>query len=166
MTLFEDFTRRFSETAKVAAKKSGELVEVAKLNLGIVSEEEKIKKEYIYIGKLIYEMHTEEEELPEGFSEHCERIDSYEDSIKELKLKIYKIKNIKLCPSCNTEIEKGFKFCPKCGAKQPAENETIVEKKKTDSKKTESKKTTAKKKPATRNTTAKSTTKSTAKKKQ
>ena len=150
MALFEDFTRKFSETARVAAKKSGELVEVAKLNMGIVSEEEKIKKEYVYIGKLIYEMYTGEEELPEGFSEHCERINSYEDKIKEFKLKIYKIKKIKLCTSCNAEIEKGFKFCPKCGEQQPTENKEVADKKKTDSKKI-----TVKKKPAPKNTNAK-----------
>ena len=43
MSVLDNFTRKVSDTAKAAAKKSGNVVELTRLNMNIGAEEEKIK---------------------------------------------------------------------------------------------------------------------------
>lgn len=118
MSVFENLTRKVSDTAKAAAKKSSEVVEVTKLNLSIGAEEDKIKKLYTEIGKSIYETYAKGEAVGEEFKGQCDIIRSYEDNIKEMKAKILELKEMKLCSACGAELETGIAFCPKCGAKQ------------------------------------------------
>ena len=118
MALFENFTRKVTETAKAAAKKSSDLVEVTKINMSISSEEEKIQKEYAAIGKKIYESYKNNEEIAEGLKENCGRIKSYEENIEAMSQKILELKNVKICTGCGAELEADMAFCPKCGAKQ------------------------------------------------
>ncbi|HHW48018.1 MAG TPA: zinc-ribbon domain-containing protein [Clostridiaceae bacterium] len=121
MSVLEKFSRKITETAKAAAKKSGDLVEVTKLNMSISAEEDKIKKTFAEIGKLVYERYNKGESVPEGIEGFCEKIKGYEENIKEMKEKIYTLKNIKICPSCNAELEINANFCSKCGMKQEKE---------------------------------------------
>jgi len=118
MSVLEKFSKKITETAKAAAKKSGDIVEVTKLNMSISAEEDKIKKAYMEIGKLIYERYSKGKSVPEGIEGICEKIKAYEDNINEMKEKIYTLKNIKICPSCNAELEMDVNFCPRCGMKQ------------------------------------------------
>ena len=118
MSLFEDLSKRVTDTAKAAAKKSSEVVEVTKLNLSIGSEEDKIKKAYTEIGKAVYEVFSKGEEVNEAFKGQCEQISTYEDNIKEMRVKILDLKALKVCVACGAELENGILFCSKCGAKQ------------------------------------------------
>ena len=118
MSVFEKMGKAVSDTAKAAAKKSVDIVEVTKLYMSIGTEEEKIKKVYFDLGKAMYESFLNGREIDENFKEYCESIKGYEDAIKEIKLKILELKDLKLCPQCQAEIEEEFDFCPKCGAKQ------------------------------------------------
>lgn len=118
MSVFEKVGRKVSDTARAAAKKSGDIVEVTKLSMSIGGEEEKINKVYIDLGKAIYEAFSNGGEVDESFKGYCESIKSYEDNIKEIKLKILELKDLKLCQSCESEVDAEFDFCPRCGAKQ------------------------------------------------
>ena len=44
MSVLENFTKKVTETAKAAAKKSGDIVEVTKLSVAINTEEDKIEQ--------------------------------------------------------------------------------------------------------------------------
>lgn len=118
MAVFESFTKKVAETAKAAAKKSSELVEVTKLNMNIGAEETKIEKTYSEIGKIVYQKYAEGEDVGDMFREQCEKIKSYEEVIKDLKQKILDLKNVKLCTGCGTELAADVVFCSKCGSKQ------------------------------------------------
>lgn len=118
MSLFENLTKKVTETAKVAAKKSGDLVEVTKLNMNIGTEESKIEKVYTDIGKIVFEAYNKGEETSECFKEHCEKIKASQEIIKQMKEKINELKNVKLCSACGTELAAETAFCSKCGAKQ------------------------------------------------
>ncbi len=115
MSLFENLKQKVTDTAKVAAKKSGELVEITKLNMSISSEEDKIKKVYSEIGKSVYESFTKGE--TGAYSKQCEEIETYKETIKQLKQKILDLKDSKVCQSCGTEVAAAVAYCPKCGNK-------------------------------------------------
>ena len=117
-SVFENLSRKVTDTAKAAAKKSSEVVEVTKLNLSIGSEEDKIKKAYAEIGKNVYGVFASGEEVGDSFKCQCELIRSYENNIKDMRLKILDLKELKICPTCGIELESEIAFCSKCGTKQ------------------------------------------------
>ncbi len=118
MSVFENITRKVSDTAKAAAKKSGELVEVTKLNMNISAEEDKIRKAYSDIGKIVYNAYSKGAEVGEEYKALCQAIKAYEEVIAETRQKILDLKNLKVCTGCGTDLEQDILFCPKCGAKQ------------------------------------------------
>lgn len=119
MAFLDNFGKKVSEAAQAAAKKSGELVEITKINMNISSEEDKMQKLYTEMGKIIYKKYCSTDEVAEEFIEMCNTIKSHEENITNLKQKVYDIKNVKLCTECGAELEKTAAFCPKCGSKQP-----------------------------------------------
>lgn len=118
MSIFEDLTKKVTTTAKSAVRKSGDIVEVTKLNMSISQEEEKIQKTYSEIGKAVYEAFKNGEDTANAAKELCEQIKAYEDNIKDIKQKVLELKRIKVCPGCSTELDLDIAFCPKCGTKQ------------------------------------------------
>jgi hypothetical protein len=118
MSIFESISKRFTETARAAAKKSGDIVEVTKLNINISSEEEKIKKTFTDIGKIVYDSYARKEDLADDFKELCKQVELYEKNIEDMKKKILKLKKIKICPECDTELYIEMAYCHKCGKKQ------------------------------------------------
>ncbi|HOJ11288.1 MAG TPA: zinc ribbon domain-containing protein [Clostridiales bacterium] len=118
MAIFENIGKKVTEAAQVAAKKSGELVEVTKLNMNISSEEDRIQKLYEQIGREIYKYFTSEKDIPEELKDVCAEIRSREETIKGIKARILEIKNLQECNACGAELERNIAFCPKCGAKQ------------------------------------------------
>jgi len=117
MAFFENIGKKVGEAAQAAAKKSSELVEVTKLNMSINSEEDKIQKLYIKIGKKLYEDYVLNSELYPEFKEDCDAIIVHEQTIQGLKEKILETKNVKICTGCGAESERSIMFCPKCGNK-------------------------------------------------
>jgi DNA repair exonuclease SbcCD ATPase subunit len=118
MSVFENLTKKVSDTAKAAAKKSSELVEVTKLSMSISAEEDKIKKAFADIGKLVYTAYSNGEEVSEAYKESCSAITGYEETITATKQKILDLKSMKVCPGCGIELETEIAFCSKCGTKQ------------------------------------------------
>ena len=85
----------------------------------------KINDIYEEIGKKVYEKHVREEniDIKADLQEECAKIDSLSKEIEDSRLEILKLNQKRLCAKCSAEIEKGALFCPKCGEKQPAEQE-------------------------------------------
>ena len=129
MSMFENITKKVTETAKAAAKKSGDIVEVTKLNVAISTEEDKIEKEYVNIGKIVYESFCKGTNLEAAITECCERISDFRKNVEGMKQKILELKNVKTCPGCKTELEIDTAFCPKCGTKQEIPQPVVEESK-------------------------------------
>lgn len=128
MSILDNLTDKVSKTAKAAAKRSGELVEITRLCVNIGIEEDKIEKILIEIGKKVYEAYAKNEDVLEAAKEFCEKIKSFEENIKDMKEKILALKNIKICSQCLAELDIDFEYCSKCGAKQEViEHEAIKE---------------------------------------
>lgn len=117
MAFLENLGKKVGEAAQAAAKKSGELVEVTKLNVNINSEEDKIHKLYSQIGKSIYEKYSALGVAEDNVKEVCEAIKVHEQNIKALKDKISEVKGTKQCIGCGAEMEKDQVFCSKCGTR-------------------------------------------------
>lgn len=118
MSVLDNLSKRVTDTAKAAAKKSGEIVEVTKLNMSISAEEDKIEKSYSTIGKVVYEAFAAGKEIPVEFHEVCIKLMESLKNIEDMKEKVLELKDLKTCPNCNAELEIEVAFCPKCGTKQ------------------------------------------------
>ena len=132
MEFIKDFTRKVTDTAKVAAKKSSDMVEITKLNFNIGSEEDKIKKTYTQIGEIVYHSYEKGEEIPQDLKELCEKVVATKKSIEKMRQQILSLKNIKICPTCKEELPEEVAFCPKCGTKQEVVVPVVQEEKAED----------------------------------
>jgi len=106
MEFIKDLTRKVTDTARVAAKKSSDMVEITKLNFSIGSEEDKIKKIYMQIGETVYRSFEKGEEVSGDLKELCEKVSDMKKNIEKMKQQILKIKGVKICPSCKGELLK------------------------------------------------------------
>lgn len=118
MSVLDNITKKVTDTAKAAAKKSGSVVEVTKLNMNINTEEEKVRKIYSDMGRMLYEDYTEGKNVGERLLEQCVKIDEIIEGIDDMKQKILELKNVKACPNCGMELEVDMTYCYKCGKKQ------------------------------------------------
>jgi hypothetical protein len=129
MSVFDKFTSKVSDTAKAAARKSGELVEVTKLNAAINQESEKIEKGYKAIGKIIFEKYTNGNKFTDDIKAICDEIDEINSSIQGMRDRVNDLKNIILCKNCGNELEEETIYCPKCGVKVEREEKPAEDKK-------------------------------------
>lgn len=91
---FEAFSGRVTEAAQIAAQKAKDLALIARTKVQIVSEEDKIKKAQIELGKLCYRDFTADAE-PERteYLPWCEKINECRAAIEQLQTMIAAIRN-------------------------------------------------------------------------
>lgn len=83
---FEAAKNMAVEAAQAAAAKAKELAAVAKANISIYAEEDKVKKAEIELGKLYYRDYAVGEELDTAeYLPWCQKIDESKKTIAELK---------------------------------------------------------------------------------
>ena len=82
----EAIREKAADVAQSAVKKTKRLAEIAKANLSVYAEEDKVKKAYLELGKLYYRDYAVEEERDEGeYLQWCRRIDEAKQNIAELR---------------------------------------------------------------------------------
>ena len=111
--------RSVGDSAVTVAKKSGEVVEITRLNGLISAENDKIKILYEEIGEEVYAKYKQGETVIDGMLGKCEEIQDICENLDSIKYRILEIKDIKLCPACESKIDYSVLFCPMCGEKQP-----------------------------------------------
>jgi hypothetical protein len=132
MSVIDELQRLAAETTKTVTKKSSDFVEIAKLNIAINAEEEKIQRQYLAIGRRIYEAFsaggyvaaTSDDIVDEGaagdVSELCWQLHAIEINVRRLKDRLLHLRNVKECQFCNEILDSEMVFCHRCGKKQPA----------------------------------------------
>ena len=93
MNSIENIRDRAAEAAQAAAKKTKKLAEIAKANLSIYSEEDKIKKAQAELGKLYYRDYVVGEEMDTAeYLPWCQKIDEAKQTIADLRDYIEELK--------------------------------------------------------------------------
>lgn len=80
-----------SDLAQAGIIKSSQTMEIAKLQIGIVSQEDVIKKAFFDLGKRYYEQHGQNPEP--AYEAACQKVDAGYQLIAEKKAKIKELKN-------------------------------------------------------------------------
>lgn len=94
MNSIENLRGRAAEAAQTAAKKTKKLAEIAKANLSIYSEEDKIKKAQAELGKLYYRDYVVGEEMDTAeYLPWCQKIDEAKQTIADLRDYIEELKS-------------------------------------------------------------------------
>ena len=92
MDLFEKIGDTITTKGQEAVDKAKEIAEIANLRSQIATCEEVIKKNYLEIGKLYYELYGDMEE--ETFAKQCGAIKNARHGVDELQQKINDIKGL------------------------------------------------------------------------
>lgn len=83
-----------SDAAQAAARKTKQLAEIAKANLSIYAEEDKIKKAQLELGKLYYRDYVLGEDQDEAeYLPWCQKIDESKQTIADMRDYIDELKN-------------------------------------------------------------------------
>ena len=86
MDNLEVIREKAAEAAQAAAKKTKKLAEIAKANISIYSEEDKVKKAQMELGKLYYRDYVVGEDLDEAeYLPWCQQIDEAKQTIADLR---------------------------------------------------------------------------------
>ena len=133
MEFFDKLSKKASEAYKITADKTGKIAKETKLKLKLSELRGKIDDIYEEIGKKVYESHLLEEEdkktaIKEELEELCIKIDVLSDEVEDLLQQCLELKDKKQCKNCYVEMEKEYKYCPNCGAKQDEEEQEKEEK--------------------------------------
>lgn len=82
----DSIREKAAEAAQTAARKTKKLAEIAKANVSIYSEEDKIKKAQQELGKLYYRDYVVGEEMDEAeYLPWCQKIDESKQTIADLR---------------------------------------------------------------------------------
>lgn len=110
-----------NKTYKSASQKTGEIAKEAKIKMKMNENKSKITDLYEEIGKIVYQKHTNNEEIKGDLDAYCSQIDEISKEQEKLQEEILTIKNKRICENCYAEIELNTKYCPHCGFEQPVE---------------------------------------------
>jgi len=130
MNSIENIRGRAAEAAQAAAKKTKKLAEIAKANLSIYSEEDKIKKAQAELGKLYYRDYVVGEEMDQAeYLPWCQKIDEAKQTIADLRDYIEELKNEQVEMVADEEDEIIIEVVETEEVEEPAEEtvETILE---------------------------------------
>ncbi|MCL6635882.1 MAG: zinc ribbon domain-containing protein [Peptococcaceae bacterium] len=110
--------RTISEGAKTIGKKSGELVESAKLKFEVAKHEKEMENNIAALGKLVYMQYKGEKGLEDEIERLLISTRAIENDIAEMQEQIARLHpKPPVCPKCQTELPVGARYCFNCGSK-------------------------------------------------
>ena len=89
---FDDLGKRISETADEVVKRTGEALEVQKIRAQIRTLTRSSERDFMDMGKIIYEKFQEGEMVDDAFIGFCEEIERRDEKIEEYEAEITRIK--------------------------------------------------------------------------
>ena len=110
----------FARAAVGAADKTSSMMEKSKINSQITGERKEIETLCQQIGESVLERAAAGEiQLSERENLLMEEINVHQNRIREFRKVMAGLRNMKICPACESLIAIDVAFCPKCGAPTP-----------------------------------------------
>jgi len=129
MTFFDEIKRNASNVTDKAVRKTNELTNIAKLNVSVKSNENKLSYVFEEIGRLFYDAERTGEDHSGEIADYIMKADKIKAEIATAKKQIAKLRKVVVCEGCGNEISEEAAFCSFCGLKQekPVEEEVAAE---------------------------------------
>lgn len=121
MEFFNKLGDLANKTYKSASQKTGEIAKEAKIKMKMNENKSKITDLYEKIGKIVYQKHTNGEEIKDDLDSYCSQIDEISKEQEKMQEELLALKNKRICENCYSEIELNIKYCPHCGFEQTNE---------------------------------------------
>ena len=128
MAIWNNFTKKASDTTEKAIQKAKDLTETAKISLLVSQVEEKQNKLYLQLGMRYAKAHSHDFEA--DFADLMEAIATTEQQIRTYQQKIQELKSAATCAHCGAVLAPTAAFCSVCGSRvvkpQPAASQDGV----------------------------------------
>lgn len=117
MSRMSRFGKKLGDIADNASKKSGELMETAKINAEISRLQADIEDLQFELGQAYYADNAHNTNSP--YASILEQIAQCEEEIRIRDKRLLAQKGMRYCPYCQAIIERESEFCNKCGERVP-----------------------------------------------
>ena len=117
---FENFGKRFGETAEMVTNKAGEMIEIQRVKSQIRDLARENAVDMMELGKAVYERYKSGEELDDSTAQICDSIKEREKEIEKYERKIAVLNGSAACVKCGRMVSEDMAYCPYCGEKMEA----------------------------------------------
>ncbi len=117
MGFLDDAINKTKEVFDIACKKTDEVVTVEKQKFNIASLKSKREKDYADLGRIYFELVKDSTDLTDEVRNLVDAIAEKNEEIARLNEDIQSIKNKRVCPNCNANINVNSSYCNNCGTK-------------------------------------------------
>ena len=104
-----------ADTARVAGRKAGQMVDVAKLNVQLFDLNGEFNDILRQLGQVMYTTHLGREAEGDPVSGLLARADETAAKVAEVKDRIADLRQSQTCPACGAPCGREDKFCRRCG---------------------------------------------------
>ena len=104
-----------ADTARVAGRRAGQMVDVAKLNVQLFDLNGEFNDVLRQLGQVMYDTHRGQAEDGEQITALLDRADELSEKTAELKERIAALRQAKICPACGAACGRDDQFCRRCG---------------------------------------------------
>ena len=104
-----------ADTARVAGRKAGQMVDVAKLNVQLFDLNGEFNDTLRQLGQVMYDTHLGREAESGTVTGLLDQADQTAARIAEVKDRIAALSQTQTCPACGAPCGKEDKFCRRCG---------------------------------------------------
>ena len=108
-----------TDTARVAGRKAGQIVDVAKLNVQLFDLNGELNDVLRQLGQVMYDAHRGRAGGDESIPDLLARADELNEKIGGMKDRVSALRQSRTCGTCGAVCGREDKFCRSCG--QPLE---------------------------------------------
>ena len=106
-----------ADTARVAGRKAGQMVDVAKLNVQLFDLNGEFNDLLRQLGQVMYDTHQGRSPEGDPVTQLLAKADEAAEKIAEVKARIADLRQAQACPGCGAPCGREDQFCRRCGAK-------------------------------------------------
>ncbi len=124
MSFFEDAVISAKGFGSAVSKKTGQLMDTAKLKVHAADITSEINNRCKALGKAVYEARKSGGDIDSIVDECVTAIDALHDRLDEINRRIAELQNKVCCTSCGATMDPKSLYCSRCGARIDRKNKT------------------------------------------